>query len=90
MMVLGAFLVVSGLVLFGVAALQARVVPPAPALLLIGGALALLLFNTEDWRAWLAVPFGAAWVWLGYVLASGGGSQPHRATATVGGPPQAS
>ena len=89
MVVLGAFMVAIGLVLFGVAALQARVVPPAPALLLIGGALALLLFNTEDWRAWLALPFGAAWAWLGYVLATGGGPQPASATATAGGPPQA-
>ena len=36
--------------------------------LLIAASLALITFNTEDWRAWLAVPFGLAWVLLGYTL----------------------
>lgn len=34
-------------------------------------ALLLLFFNTEDARAWLGVPFGAVWVWLGVLLWTG-------------------
>lgn len=36
-----------------------------PAVLMILGALVTLAINTEDWRIWLAVPFGAAWAWTG-------------------------
>jgi hypothetical protein len=67
---LGLFAASIGTLLFGLAAFRAGVLPRAAALLLVVGALALLRFNTEDWRALLALPFGASWAWLGYTLRS--------------------
>ena len=60
--------VVAGSVLLGVALLRAAVVPWWAALLLVTAAALLPLFNTEDARAWLGVPYGAAWVVLGGLL----------------------
>jgi hypothetical protein len=62
-----------GVLLSAVVALQAGVLPRWAVAPLLVGAFLFLLFNTEDGRAWLAAPFGAAWVLLGYVLWSGRG-----------------
>lgn len=60
--------VVLGSVVIGAALLRTAVVPWWAALLLIGSAALLPVFNTEDARAWLGVPYGAAWTVLGCLL----------------------
>jgi hypothetical protein len=73
---LGLLAVLVGSVLLGIWALRAGRLAPAPAVLLIATALAFMVgFNTEDARALMAVPSGAAWAWVGYVLWSGTGAR---------------
>jgi hypothetical protein len=67
----GLFALVIGSLLAGVTLLRANVLPRPVVLLLIASLLVLLIFNTEDARAWCALPFGVAWVVLGYTLWSG-------------------
>jgi hypothetical protein len=64
----GFLALVVGLLFSGVATLGATVLPRWAGVLFIVASLALLFFNTEDARAWLAVPFGAVWVVLGYIV----------------------
>jgi len=71
LVVLGAFALTIGTILFGIATLRAQVLPRSAGLLLILGALMLFLTDPENRRAFLALPFGIAWAWLGYVLWSG-------------------
>jgi hypothetical protein len=61
---------VLGWVLFGVAALRARVYPRATVVLLIAGALILLLPLPLG-----GVVFGGALAWIGYVLFTGSGEE---------------
>ena len=35
---------------------------------LVVGSLAFFLFDTHPARAWLALPYGAAWVAVGYLM----------------------
>ena len=65
---LGAFALTVGSILFGIGTVRARVLPPGAGVLLLVVASMLFLTNSEDRRAFLALPFGAAWMWLGYVL----------------------
>ena len=67
----GFLAVIVGFLLLGVAVLGAGA-------LLIVGALAMLGFNDENWQALVAVPFGVAWVAVGYALWS---SEPARRPA---------
>jgi hypothetical protein len=69
----GFLALVVGLLFSGVATLGATVLPRWAGVLFIVASLALLFFNTEDARAWLAVLFGVAWVALGYAVWSGMG-----------------
>ena len=62
----GVLALVAGLLLFAGAILQ--VVPRWTAALLIMGALALLGANDQNERILLAVPFGLAWIAIGYFL----------------------
>lgn len=71
LVILGAFALTIGVILFGIATLQAKVLPPAAGLLLLAAALMLFLVDPENRRAFLALPYGAAWLWIGYVLWSG-------------------
>jgi hypothetical protein len=64
----GGLAVVAGFLLLGLAILQAGVLPRWAAGLLIVGALALLGFNDQNARVLLAIPFGVAWMAVGYVL----------------------
>ena len=57
-----------GSLLASVALLRANTLPRPVVLLLIASLLALLVFNTEDARAWFALPFGFAWIVLGSTL----------------------
>jgi hypothetical protein len=67
----GGLAVVTGFFLLGLAILQAGVLPRWAARLLIIGALALLGFNDQNVQVLLAIPFGVAWMAVGYVLWSG-------------------
>lgn len=71
LVILGAFALSIGTILFGIATLRTRVLPRSPGVLLIVGALMLFLTDPENQRAFLALPFGIAWAWLGYVLWTG-------------------
>ena len=57
-----------GTVLFALATLRAKVLPRMAVMPLIIGLLLFALASSGDRRAFLAVPFGLAWVWLGYTL----------------------
>lgn len=61
--------VLVGSALLAGAALRAGVVPRSAAAALLGASLLPLGFNTEDARAWLAVPFGLAWALVGLLVA---------------------
>jgi len=66
---LGIFVLMAGSLLVGVAILTRRVLPGWGAIALIVGSLSLLVFvATQGSIAWLGVPYGAAWVAVGYVL----------------------
>jgi hypothetical protein len=68
---LGIFILMVGSLLVGAAALLRRVLPRWGAIVLIVGSLLLLMFATEGLRAWCGVPYGAAWIVVGYLLFSG-------------------
>ena len=66
---MGGFLVViAGVGILVLAMLLAKVIPRTVVVALIVGLVLMILVNSEDRRAFLAVPFGLSWVWLGYVL----------------------
>ncbi len=75
-----ALVLVVGFVLLGVAILRSGVLPRWAAALVIIGALALLGMNEQNTQVLLAIPFGVAWVTVGYVLWKG--EQLGRAGAT--------
>ena len=52
----------------------------AALLVLVVGSLAFFLLDTEGWRVWFALPYGGAWVLVGYLLRSGGAGAPPRPT----------
>ena len=64
----GLLAMVVGLVLLGVAILRSRVLPRWTAALLIIGALAMLGVNEQTSRVLLTIPFGVAWIAVGYML----------------------
>ena len=64
----GVLALVVGFVLLGIAVLRARVLPRWAAVLLVVGSLAMLGFNDQNAQALMAVPFGVAWMAVGYVL----------------------
>jgi hypothetical protein len=72
---LGVFVLMVGSALVGAAALLRRVLPRWGAIVLIVGSLLLLVFDTEGFRAWSGVPYGAAWIAVGYLLSSGKAGQ---------------
>ena len=79
----GVLAMILGFAVLGIAVLRARVLPRWVAALFIVGALAMLGFNEQTWRTLMAVPFGAAWVAVGYVLWSGIGAPSVLPTARV-------
>ena len=42
--------------------------------MLVVGSLAFFLFDTEGARVWFALPYGGAWVMVGYLLLRSGGA----------------
>jgi hypothetical protein len=79
----GVLALIMGFLLLGVAILRTGVLPRWIAVLFIVGALAMLGFNEQTWRTLMAVPFGVAWVAVGYALWSGVGAPAGRPTARV-------
>ncbi len=69
---LGIFILMVGSLLVGVATLLRRMLPLWGAIALIVGSLLLLMFTAEGLRAWFGVPYGAAWVAVGYLMWAGG------------------
>lgn len=65
---LGILALIAGFACAGVGLLQTAILPRPAGWLLIIGSLALLDFRFEDAGIWLGVPFGLAWLWLGYEL----------------------
>jgi hypothetical protein len=57
-----------GVILLGITILRSRVLPAWASWLLIIGALAILGQNDQDIRILLGIPFGVAWLGIGYVL----------------------
>ncbi len=66
--VMGIFALIFATVCLGIAAWQARVLTLSLAWALVLAGLLMLVFNTEDHRIWLGLPFGLAWVAVGYQL----------------------
>jgi hypothetical protein len=64
----GLLALIVGFVLLSVAVLRARVLPRWAAILLMVGSLAMLGFNDQNWQALMAIPYGLAWMAVGYVL----------------------
>ncbi len=69
---LGIMVLIAGFACAGIGLLQTATLPRPAGWLLIIGSLALLDFRFEDVGIWLGVPFGLAWLWLGYELWSSG------------------
>ena len=73
---LGFFVLMVGSLLGGVASLTRRVLPRRGAIPLIVGSLSLLVFVAiQGLIAWLGVPYGAAWIAVGYLLFLGRSGQ---------------
>jgi len=70
----GGLALIVGFLLVGIAILRAEVLPRWVAVLVIVGALAMLGANEQTWRVLLMIPFGVAWVAVGYALWSGVGA----------------
>ncbi len=79
----GLLALVVGFVLVGIAILSAGVLPRWVAVLIIVGALAMLGANEQTARVLLMIPFGVAWVAVGYVLWSGVGVPTGQSAARV-------
>jgi hypothetical protein len=77
---IGAIALLLGLLLMGVAALMVNTPLRWGAIALIVGSLVFFLYNTETARVWFALPYGVAWVVVGYLLWSGGGEVAQRPT----------
>ncbi len=76
----GAFALMVGSLLVGAAALVTSALPRWGAIVLMVGSLAFFLFNTETAQAWFALPYGVAWIAVGYLLWAGGGEAAQRPT----------
>ncbi len=67
-----------GLVLTGIAVFRTGVLPRWVAALLIVGSLAMLGFNDQTAEVLMAIPFGLAWIAVGYALWSDRSTQVRR------------
>jgi hypothetical protein len=76
----GGLALVVGLLLLGLAILRAGVLPRWVVALLIVGTLVMLGFNDQNARVLLAIPFGMAWVAMGYTVWSETGESAPRPT----------
>ena len=67
----GGLVLLVGFLLLGITILRARVLPLWVAVLFVVGTLAMFGFNDQNAQVFMAIPFGIAWVAVGYVLWSG-------------------
>ena len=79
----GLLALVVGFLLVGITILRSGVLPRWVAVLVIVGALAMLVANEQTARVLLMIPFGVAWVAVGYVLWSGVGASTGQPAARV-------
>ncbi len=68
----GALGLLLGSALMGAATLRASARLRLASTALVVGSLAFFLFDTEGARVWFALPYGGAWVLVGYMLRFGG------------------
>lgn len=66
--ILGILALIVGYLLLGIAVLRARVLLRWSAMLLVVGSLTMLGFNDQNAQALMAIPFGIAWMAVGYAL----------------------
>ncbi len=71
----GALGLLLGSILMGAAALRASTRLRLAGTTLVVGSLAFFLFDTEGGRVWFALPYGGAWVMVGYLLLRFGGEK---------------
>ena len=71
----GALGLLLGSALMGAAGLRASARLRLAGTTLVVGSLAFFLFDTEGWRVWFALPYGGAWVMVGYLLLRSGGDK---------------
>ena len=71
---IGAWILMVGSLMVGAAGMLARTLPRWGAMALMIGSAAFFFFDTDPARAWVALPYGAAWVAVGYLLWSRGSS----------------
>lgn len=64
----GVLTLLLGLAIFCLSSIRAQVLPTSAIVPVIVGVLLFPFMNPDDLRALLAVPMGASWLWLGYVL----------------------
>ena len=79
----GLLAAVVGFLLASIAILRSGVLPRWVAVLVMVGALAMLGANEQTARVLLMIPFGVAWVAVGYVLWTGAGAPTGRSAARV-------
>ena len=71
----GAVGLLLGSALMGAAGLRASARLRLAGTTLVVGSLAFFLFDTEGWRVWFALPYGGAWMMVGYLLLRSGGDK---------------
>ena len=80
---IAAWILMVGSLMVGAAALAAGTLPRWGALALVVGSAAFFFFDTSPARARFALPYGAAWVAVGYLLWSRGGSAVEQSSSRV-------
>ncbi len=80
---IGAWILMVGSLMVGAAALLAGTLPRWGATALVVGSVAFFFFDTDPARAWFALPYGAAWMVMGYLLWTRGGSAAEQLSSRV-------
>ncbi len=75
LILIGSYALMLGSLLMGVAAFGAKTLPRWGTVVLWVGSAAFFVFNTETFAAWFAVPYGASWATVGYLLWHGAASE---------------
>ena len=79
LILIGSYALMLGSLLVGAAAFGARTLPRWGTAVLMVGSAAFFVFNTETTAAWFALPYGVAWIAVGYLLWPGpAAEQPSR------------